>query len=95
MDGGGRRSGLRPPQVGLVLAATVLVVKVQNAAAKAAGTAPPEVKRVLERDHLSGWSLLVLGAMTAMLVVGLAWCFYRAIKAGGRQPEPQISEGVE
>jgi NSS family neurotransmitter:Na+ symporter len=58
----------------------------QPATGTAAGAAP--VVR-----HLSGLSYVVLAVMVTLLVVGLAWCFYRAVKAaGGAQPEEQYPE---
>ncbi len=46
-------------------------------------------------DHqLSGTSYLVLGGMLGLIVLGLLWCFYRAIRAAGPEPgEAQLSEG--
>jgi len=33
--------------------------------------------------------------MLALLVIGLGWCFYRAIKAGGNaRGRQQVSEGM-
>jgi len=43
-------------------------------------------------ESLSGASTLVLSLMIALLVVGLGWCFYKAIKAAGRNAEPQMAE---
>jgi len=40
-------------------------------------------------DHLTGPSYVVVSVMLAMLVVGLGWCFYRAIKAAGGPAEQQ------
>ena len=81
---------------GLLLAAAVLVVKVQNAAAKAAGTAVAQGARELPRDHLTGPAYFVLAAMAALMVTGLGWCFYRALKASGdKQMEVQTAEGTE
>jgi len=46
--------------------------------------------------ELSGTSYVVLGVMLALIVVGLLWCFYRAIKAaGGASPPEQPAEGAE
>ncbi|MFP4433893.1 MAG: sodium-dependent transporter [Phycisphaerae bacterium] len=63
-------------------------------------TAETENKGPLEqpRTHeLTTPSYLVLTAMIALLVVGLAWCFFRAIKAAGtgNAATPQQSEGLD
>jgi hypothetical protein len=50
------------------------------------------------RTHeLTTPSYLVLTGMIALLVVGLAWCFFRAIKAAGtgNAATPQRAEGME
>ncbi len=45
-------------------------------------------------NSLTGASMIVLTVMLTVLVVGLSWCFYRAIKAGATSLE-QPSEGIE
>ena len=52
----------------------------------AAATSPaaPEMTRV---------SYIVLAGMLALLVIGLGWCFYRALKAAGRNAGEQLPEG--
>ncbi len=51
------------------------------------------LKKTMAPADLSGWSYLVASVMIALLVFGLAWCFYRAIKAGGGgAAEPQEPE---
>lgn len=48
-------------------------------------------------DHLTAPSLIVLACMLSALIIGLAWCFYRAIKAvGANQPEqpPEELNGI-
>ncbi len=47
-------------------------------------------------EHLTGPSYVVLSVMLTILVVGLGWCFYRAIKAAGAtaQTESQSVEGI-
>ncbi len=69
--------------VGLALAAWTLTSKFA-----AAG---------IEYDNeLSGESYLILAAMLTLVVGGLAWCFYRAIKAAGGAPEePQEEESTD
>jgi len=66
----------------------------QTATAEAENKAPVEQPRTHE---LTTPSYLVLTAMIALLVVGLAWCFFRAIKAAGtgNAATPQQSEGME
>ncbi len=62
---------------------------------KLAATQSQETAKTAELDYLTTPSVIVLSGMLALLVVGLGWCFYRAIKAGGT-PEPmQVSEGIE
>jgi NSS family neurotransmitter:Na+ symporter len=47
-------------------------------------------------DKLSGVSYVILGVVFLMIVVGLGWCFYRAITATakGIPVEPQPAEGT-
>ncbi len=40
-------------------------------------------------------SYAVLTGMLALLVAGLGWCFYRAMKAAGAQAPTQVSEGMD
>ncbi len=58
--------------------------------------AAPSVPRP-ELDSLTAPSYVVLAVMLSILVVGLSWCFLRAIKAAGSSKivETQLSEGVE
>jgi len=55
------------------------------------------VVKPMTYDHqLSGISYLVLGGMLGLIVIGLLWCFYRAIKAAAAEPgEEQLAEGNE
>jgi len=47
-------------------------------------------------EELGSASYVVLTSMATLLVVGLGWCFYRAIKAAGATEAPeQVSEGLE
>jgi len=71
---------------GLLLALFVLLGRLGQAAPAAA----PAVK---ELDHLTTPSYVVLAGMLGILVVGLGWCFYRAIRAAGGAAEPQVAEG--
>ncbi len=73
---------------GLVLAASVLLMKVRDAAA---GTGAAAVRQ-LDRHHLTGWSYIMLAGMLAVLGVGLAACFYLAMRAAGEQETPQLPE---
>ncbi len=43
-------------------------------------------------EHLSTVSCVVLGVMLAILVVGLAWCFYRAIRAAATEGKVETQE---
>ncbi len=45
--------------------------------------------------ELSGVAYLVLGCMLGLIVVGLLWCFYRAIKAAGKAEPEQKPESLE
>ncbi len=44
---------------------------------------------------LSGASYAVAAVMIALIVCGLFWCFYRALKAAGTSEPPQLAEGLE
>jgi len=45
--------------------------------------------------HLSGWSYLLLSCMLGLIVIGLGWCFYRALKAAGGETAAQLAEDIE
>lgn len=47
-------------------------------------------------DKLSGVSYVILGVVFLMIVVGLGWCFYRAITATSKDApvEPQLAEST-
>ena len=76
---------------GLALPMIMLMHKTINTAE--AITPEPRV----ELDSLTGPSYVVLAVMVSILVVGLSWCFMRAIKTSGANKivETQLSEGVE
>ncbi len=71
---------------GLLVAISVLLHptkpdKPPDAGASAAAAALEWTQQAAE--PLSGASIVVLSIMVSILVVGLGWCFYRAIKAAG------------
>ncbi|MFP3937936.1 MAG: sodium-dependent transporter [Phycisphaerae bacterium] len=70
-----------------------LVLAWREAAAGAAqGQAVEEAAEPAVRE-LTGVSYVVLAVMVTLLVFGLGWCFYRAVKAaGGTTPEEQYPE---
>jgi len=72
---------------GGVLLATALLLHNRIAPEAPTAAAPPA--------ELSGWSYAMLTAMVAILVVGLGWCFYRAINAAGAAGAAQVSEGID
>ena len=76
---------------GLALPMIMLIHKTINTAE----VMPPEPR--VELDSLTGPSYVVLAVMVSILVVGLSWCFMRAIKTSGANKivETQLSEGVE
>jgi len=66
--------------------------------AQAAGQAVAKVKEVaMPAASLSPTAYIVLAIMLGLLVIGLGWCFYRAIKAsgGGEGAPPQLAEGAD
>ena len=67
--------------VGLGLALYVLVQKVSE-------------KAVARTTEMQPAAYVLLAAMLGILVIGLAWCFYHAIKAAAKtaDKEEQISE---
>jgi len=70
---------------GVMLSLAVLM----NPQATAAGEAAKQ------EGELVSSSYVVLAVMLALLVIGLGWCFYRAIKAGGNaRGRQQVSEGM-
>ncbi|TFG51645.1 MAG: hypothetical protein E4H37_07560 [Gemmatimonadales bacterium] len=50
---------------------------------------------VVYGDRLSGSSFAIMAIMLALIFGGLLWCFYRAIRAAGREAPVQVSEGME
>ena len=45
--------------------------------------------------ELSGTAYLILSAALLTIGGGLAWCFYRALKASGERAEPQLPDDGE
>ena len=72
---------------GLLLALFVLA----GGAVKGAGEQRREV------DQLTTSSYIVLSVMLGIIVVGLGWCFYRAVRAAGAEEtaQKQLSEGMD
>jgi len=67
---------------GLGLALAMMTVKFPSAA--------------IEYDNeLSLVSYIILAVMLALIVVGLGWCFYRAIRAAGAAAPEQEAEATE
>ena len=59
---------------------------------------PAEVDTAAESTkELAAAGYVVLAVTMALLVIGLGWCFYRAIKAAGTRtpPTPQVAEGID
>ena len=46
-------------------------------------------------ETLSGISFAVMAIMLGLIFGGLLWCFYRALKAAGREAPVQEPEGME
>ena len=44
--------------------------------------------------QLSGEAYLILAGMFLLIVGGLSWCFYRAIKAAGKNAPQQLPDEV-
>ncbi len=71
----------------------MIILHAPNASAEtAATTAPAATAAALASPEMSWVSYLVLTAMAALLVGGLLWCFYRAIKASGETAPEQVAE---
>ena len=51
--------------------------------------------KIEKHGELSIASYVMLTAVLGILVVGLGWCFYRAIRAAGGRPTPQVAEGLD
>ncbi|MFP4356595.1 MAG: sodium-dependent transporter [Phycisphaerae bacterium] len=62
--------------------ALALIVLVRNIAEKTAK----------HSETMTATAYAVMAVMLGILVFGLGWCFVRAIKAGGSDEEPQLSE---
>ncbi len=77
---------------GLILAIFVMLHKLAESD-KPAATAVKKARE--EIDHLTAPSTIVLAAMLSLIVIGLGWCFYRAIKAAGKTEPQQQPEGIE
>ncbi|MHC4984810.1 MAG: hypothetical protein ACYTFO_01510, partial [Planctomycetota bacterium] len=76
--------GLGTLTFGLASGITLYMLVTLNPSAPTEGHTEPV-------ETLSGASWIVLSAMMTLLVVGLGWCFYRAIKAG-KDGEKQLAE---
>ena len=50
------------------------------------------LSEVVYDGQLSATAYMMLFAVLLVIVGGLGWCFYRAIKAGGDPAEPQEPE---
>lgn len=59
------------------------------------GAAQPASPPPAEPDTLTTEASVVLCVMLTILVVGLAWCFYRSVKAAGRGAARQPAEGLD
>ena len=54
------------------------------------------VEKIVYDNELSGVGYTILAVMLGLIVFGLGWCFYRAIRAGGEKtPDEQKSERIE
>ena len=67
---------------GISLALWVLIENIQSSAKTDAAA------------EMSAVAYVIIGVMLGLLIVGLAWCFYRAIKAAGAAEQQQNSEGA-
>jgi len=73
----------------------VLALLVMTLASPQSQSGTTVAKPATEADHLSAPSYVVIAAMLGILIVGLGWCFYRAIKAASVTAEQeQIAEGI-
>jgi neurotransmitter:Na+ symporter, NSS family len=86
--------GLGTLTLGLASGVLLYMLVTLNPAVKAeaAESTPAPAATAKPLEELSSASVFVLTAMTALLVVGLGWCFYRAIKAGGKNGDMQVAE---
>ncbi len=50
------------------------------------------LSEVVYDGELSATAYIVLFSVLLVIIGGLSWCFYRAIKAGGGTAEPQQPE---
>ena len=50
---------------------------------------------VIYNETLSGTAYLILFATLLVIIGGLAWCFYRAIKVAGERAEAQLPDDGE
>jgi len=57
--------------------------------------AGPEEAATAPAAEITSLSYVVLTAMLALLVIGLGWCFYRAIKGAGPEAPEQLAEGTD
>ncbi len=91
-----RPSGLARLSAGLGVMVTGSALGALLALMVLLGEFAPSSRPAQGADELGSASYVVLTLMAALLVIGLGWCFYRAIKAGGTpEPPEQVSEGLE
>ncbi len=75
---------------GVLLSLGVLLGRARQAA-----LGQPAAQAAAPSNELSGAALLVLAGVVALLVVGLGWCLYRAVKAAGGPEAEQLPEDGE
>ncbi len=87
------------PPTRVRLAAAVSVVEIGVGAGLAMAFVMLTTKITTTKPHynaeLSGISYILLGAMLGLIVVGLGWCFYRALRAAGGDTAAQQSEDMD
>jgi len=81
---------------GLAMPMMIILHSTGASAETKATTIPPATAPTIQAVHEMSWvSYLVLTAMATLLVGGLLWCFYRAIKASGAESPEQVPEDDE
>ena len=53
------------------------------------------LSEIVYDGELSGTAYMILFVVLLIIIGGLSWCFYRAIKAAGDSASPQLPDDAE
>jgi cytochrome bd-type quinol oxidase subunit 2 len=80
---------------GILLYVNILPHSMDKGVAKAAALLWPAKPAEAPARELTSSGYVVLAVFFVILVVGLGWCFYRAMKASAQSEQQQLAEGID